>query len=347
MDLGEDPSDDDSDNKSKTTDAQKTIYCSIRKCTRLAMNAIIPGASHGKLYWSQITSAERTAVHAEVLEMNPYLRRFPGGWITEVIMQRQLRTSRNTRERNRKKRNKQPEPLSLLSNKKRNSGSNKTNRASGAPATAAHASSSGQGPAKAAAPKKRTLSTDEGTNFSCFDSKTATADNWVDNATAPEVPALCPKPGNSKQTDEPEPEAQVPPRKKPKTLFGYFQPKAAQSAAKISNQTEDFEELTAAGKNHETPRSTASGHDSDQDDWGDNTGTSTTRKAANLDVQRGNNVTKGSSTKVRPKMRAPRSGSDEDDADESDLFRRTTYTRLAKQELIDKVEGVKQGSKFV
>ncbi|CCO35505.1 hypothetical protein BN14_09623 [Rhizoctonia solani AG-1 IB] len=271
MDLGEDPSDDDSDNKSKTTDAQKTIYCSIRKCTRLAMNAIIPGASHGKLYWSQITSAERTAVHAEVLEMNPYLRRFPGGWITEVIMQRQLRTSRNTRERNRKKRNKQPEPLSLLSNKKRNSGSNKTNRASGAPATAAHASSSGQGPAKAAAPKKRTLSTDE------------------DNATAPEVPALCPKPGNSKQTDEPEPEAQVPPRKKPKTLFGYFQPKAAQSAAKISNQTEDFEELTAAGKNHETPRSTASGHDSDQDDWGDNTGTSTTRKAANLDVQRGNN----------------------------------------------------------
>ncbi|CAE7233201.1 unnamed protein product [Rhizoctonia solani] len=100
-----------------TTKAQKAIYRSICGGIRRSMNAIVPGALHGKLKWRDITSAERTAIHEEVVADNPYLRRFPGGWISEIIMQRQLRNARDTATRNTKALN--LKPLDLLSKKAR------------------------------------------------------------------------------------------------------------------------------------------------------------------------------------------------------------------------------------
>ncbi|KAB5587768.1 hypothetical protein CTheo_8791 [Ceratobasidium theobromae] len=99
MELG---SNSDSEGEDEAKDAANDIYRSICTSTRHAMNAIIPGAKRGTLKWKQITSAEKAAIHEEVLESNPYLRRFPGGWITEVVMQHQLRNSRDTAARLRK-----------------------------------------------------------------------------------------------------------------------------------------------------------------------------------------------------------------------------------------------------
>ncbi|KAG9085916.1 hypothetical protein FRC07_013258, partial [Ceratobasidium sp. 392] len=76
--------------------AKKMLYRSICRNVRHALNASQSNALSGSTRWSQISSATRALVHDTVLGEEPYMKRFPGGWITEDIMKRQLRNKRDT-----------------------------------------------------------------------------------------------------------------------------------------------------------------------------------------------------------------------------------------------------------
>ncbi|QRW17363.1 hypothetical protein RhiXN_05365 [Rhizoctonia solani] len=271
------------------------------------MNAIIPGASHGKLYWTQITSSEQAAVHAEVLELNPYLRRFPGGWITEVLMQRQLRNSRETRSRNRNK---------------------------------------SQG--KQRAPKAAATANNPST---CRGSDGATTQEGSQKRKGPPPQQTGgasghSEPKKSKRTsDAPAPDVPAPPNKKPRTLLGYFQPVIPQSSAATHGQKRQGGEIS--GKDHEAPHVPSSESSSEEDDWGDAVARemqelkSRTRGKEGSAPGPNSSISKTSGSRIRPKVRPPPSD-DGNDTEGSDFFRRNT--RVTKQELIDKAEGVEEGA---
>ncbi|CAE6487601.1 unnamed protein product [Rhizoctonia solani] len=113
MELG---SDSDKEDNDEAAMAKKAIYWGIWSGIKVAMNSTVAGASVGKLLWKQVPTTQRNDVRAEVLENNPYLRRFEGGWIEELIMMTQLSNSRDTYRRKMKKATKaQLKPLNRLS----------------------------------------------------------------------------------------------------------------------------------------------------------------------------------------------------------------------------------------
>ncbi|GAB1527017.1 hypothetical protein RhiTH_010192 [Rhizoctonia solani] len=300
------------------------------------MNAIIPGASHGKLYWTQITSSKQAAVHAksstfmssgQVLELNPYLRRFPGGWITKVLMQRQLRNSRETRSCNRNKsqgKQRAPKAAATANNPSTCRGSNG--------ATTQEGSQKRKGP-----PPQQTGGASGHS-----------------------------KPKKSKRTsDAPAPDVPAPPNKKSRTLLGYFQPVIPQSSAATHGQKRQGGEIS--GKDHKAPHVPSLESSSEEDDWGDavaremqelksrtrgKEGSGTKQSlpypnSANATVVApgpNSSISKTSGSRIRPKVRPPPSDNG-NDTEGSDFFRRNT--RVTKQELIDKAEGVKEGASMI
>ncbi|KAH7316373.1 hypothetical protein B0J17DRAFT_634128 [Rhizoctonia solani] len=86
MELGSAPNtdlDNDSANNNETTKAKKAIYRGIWNGIKEGLNAIIPGAFHGKHLWRNVTTEQRNAVYG-------------GGWIEELIMMMQLSNAQDT-----------------------------------------------------------------------------------------------------------------------------------------------------------------------------------------------------------------------------------------------------------
>ncbi|KAG9095110.1 hypothetical protein FRC07_011148 [Ceratobasidium sp. 392] len=99
--------------------AKKMVYRSICQNIRHALNASHPNALNGYTRWSQISSHTRALVHETALGEEPYLMRFPGGWISEQIMKQQLRNKRETKTRAGKQASAQKisKPMQLLAPK--------------------------------------------------------------------------------------------------------------------------------------------------------------------------------------------------------------------------------------
>ncbi|KAG9121233.1 hypothetical protein FRC07_002901 [Ceratobasidium sp. 392] len=126
--------------------AKKTIYRSICQNIRHALNASQPNALNGYTRWSQIPSHTRALVHETALGEEPYLKRFPGGWISEEIMKQQLRNKRETKTRAGKQASAQKisKPMQLLAPKPpaesraRTANANRTSRTTAPPAQPAN-----------------------------------------------------------------------------------------------------------------------------------------------------------------------------------------------------------------
>ncbi|KAG8680817.1 hypothetical protein FRC09_017949, partial [Ceratobasidium sp. 395] len=94
-----DPSETNRDARERRTAnaAKKMIYRSICQNIRHALKASQRNALNGYTRWSHISIHTRALVHEKALGEEPYLKRFPGGWISEQIMKQQLRNKRETR----------------------------------------------------------------------------------------------------------------------------------------------------------------------------------------------------------------------------------------------------------
>ncbi|KAF8680314.1 hypothetical protein RHS04_04781 [Rhizoctonia solani] len=127
--------------------------------------------------------------------------------------------------------------------------------------------------------------------------------------------------------------------------LGYFQPVIPQSSAATHGQKRQGGEIS--GKDHEAPHVPSSESSSEEDDWGDAVARemqelkSRTRGKEGSAPGPNSSISKTSGSRIRPKVRPPPSD-DGNDTEGSDFFRRNT--RVTKQELIDKAEGVEEGA---
>ncbi|KAG8693842.1 hypothetical protein FRC09_010253 [Ceratobasidium sp. 395] len=155
MELDSEESDPDETNRDaqerRTANAaKKMIYRSICQNIRHALNASQPNALNGHTRWSHISSHTRALVHETALGEEPYLKRFPGGWISEQIMKQQLRNKRETKTRAGKQASAQKisKPMQLLAPKPptesraRTANANRTPRTTAPPAQPANDSDS-------------------------------------------------------------------------------------------------------------------------------------------------------------------------------------------------------------
>ncbi|CAE6433447.1 unnamed protein product [Rhizoctonia solani] len=352
MELGSDNSDSDSDSDSdsgdnakddNTTRARCAIYRSIWRGISHALNSIVPGAVHGKLKWKNITSAERSAVHAEVVENNPYLCRFEGGWISELIMQRQLRNARDTATRKAKqdqalnlkpldhlsKKSRAQTKKKLLASKKKASTSSKSQatapatpiESSGNPIVTATATSSASNSVPPA--HKRRSNVNPGPSA-------------ANNSNAE----------GSEPLSDGEPSAPIAPDRntQQKSLFAYFKPKPVaqpistnKKRAKTSANSQDKETESESSDNEDEAWS----RDINTEIAGLKSKSTNTPLASSSTTKRSkpsptpeSTVPKKSAVKPRPKARPPPGANDK--TEEPDLFRRNT--RAAKQELIDNTD---------
>ncbi|KAB5594752.1 hypothetical protein CTheo_1731 [Ceratobasidium theobromae] len=338
MGLGSDPESVGEDETAN--EAANDIYRSICTSTRHAMNAIIPGAKHGKLKWKHITSAEKAAVYEEVLESNPYLQRFPGGWITEVVMQRQLRNSRDTAARTQKLKARKPH---ISKARDKSQAPRKGQLAPGALVPASKAANPRQGPTEGmpsngpGRPGNNRSNRADHSNHSEFSEEDTNANHNV-----PKPPL---RPGQPPNTSN-----------KATTLLGYFQPVRAHTKhqKRPENNTSHNGQVAC-----EAPPE----NNSEEEDWDINVSHQIAKLMSNKRSKEleGNNSAAGPSsaakgnrmppvpltpppaenarTKVRPKQRPPPATEEEEDAEEPELFHRTT--RAAKQRMI-KAIGTKE-----
>ncbi|KAG8689863.1 hypothetical protein FRC11_000160 [Ceratobasidium sp. 423] len=330
MELGSDsdsdPGSDNDDNDNtddKTAKAQKAIYRSI--CAR---------ALRGKLKWKNITSEQRNAVRQEALENNPYLRRFEGAWLEELIMQRQLRHSRDTTTR---KENKKKALKSRVQDKKKS-----------------HSPQDGQ-VATPTAPAQNNI----GTSSRSVDStKDNTLQHTSKKRTGPgqQIQRPSTTKGASTEGEGPisnrEPPAPMDPNlgKRQNTLLTYFTAKPSPQPAPTTNT----KHLGASGSSSNTQVNDDSSG-SDDEGWSrgvDNEIANLKSKKQNVASAPSSTAKKGNTTpesstattsrsRSRPKMvPPPTAGANERTATE--VFTRTT--RAGKQETIDRVEEEMDGA---
>ncbi|KAG8728467.1 hypothetical protein FRC11_011012 [Ceratobasidium sp. 423] len=321
MDLGSNSDAEDD----ATNDAQKAIYRSICARIRHATNAIIPGAMHGKLKWKQVTSAERTAVHNEVVELNPYLRRFPGGWITEVVMQRQLRNARDTAARDNDSDEEQlytkVKPLNLLSKKSCTSKVKGKSHAPGkgriAPAASAPAvrgSKPALGSTKGVAQKKRALNNDVIADRQSQDPTTA-------NHSEPDI--------SQEGVDA---DAASKPNKKAKTLSG-------KAHSSTTTRPQKGPKTSTTSKNKKTVRNIDPSSGSEED-WDEDVDCQVAELKSKKHTKEAP-ITKSSQPKSCPKPRPVSARKGGRDGEKKDFFCLDTHGE--KQELIDEAEGIMVG----
>ncbi|CUA72632.1 hypothetical protein RSOLAG22IIIB_10204 [Rhizoctonia solani] len=319
MELGDDDSDSDSISDGDTEDdgtakAQTAIYRSIWQGIHHAMNAIVPGALHGKLKWKAITSAERSAIHAEVLENNPYLRRFPGGWISELIMQRQLRNARDTAARKAKQnRALKLKPLNHLSKKARAQTKKKVlaSKTVPAPSTSKNQSTA---PATSTETRGKSTATPSTSNSAPSGARQRTSKSAdlnppvhvaADSATRAREPLSNQELSTSMASGT---------KVQQKDLFAYFQPKSIPQSVSVSNN----QAKTAPNNHNENTKSDSS--DNEDESWNQDIDD----ELAKLKSKPTKATPASSSTtkKSRPKMRPPPAADTE--GEEQEIFRRTT-----------------------
>ncbi|KDN38396.1 hypothetical protein RSAG8_09490, partial [Rhizoctonia solani AG-8 WAC10335] len=309
MQLGSD-NDSDSDSVSgdgaeddDTAKAKCALYRSIWRGTYHALNAIVPGAVHGKLKWKNISSAERSAVHEEVLANNPYLRRFPGGWISELIMQRQLRNARDTATRKAKQDQALNWRRQLLQSR-----------------LTATASASDSAPTNA---RKRRSNANPGPSIA-NNSNTEGGEPLSDGEpSAPMAPGRNAQQKNLFAYFKPKPVSQsISTSEKQTKTSASSQDKESESDSSDNEDeawSRDMNNEIAELKSKPTNAPLAS---------------SSTAKKSNPPPAHESTAPKKSGAKPRPKMRPPPSADNEDE--EQDFFRRNT--RLAKRDPIDKTK---------